>query len=263
MKNILSHYVRQFLAWFLHLRPVQRFRQRNPLTSRFIANRFDPKAFTGLPLSLMILAFGINIALLSELTENVLESESIVTIDKNFTAFLFSMRSEWLSQVLYVFTQLGEQWAALGVGGILSLIFLFRKKYVALIAFWIALAGVGITTRYGKTYIARDRPSEVAYYKVEHFSFPSGHATTVMAEYGLIAYFLFRHYRKRRQRRVLLGVAAVLILIVGFSRIYLGVHYLSDVLGGFLLGALWLLVGVSLMELMAYRRQKQEVGNHT
>lgn len=257
MKNVLTYYVQQAIAWLLGLAAVREFRRRNPRTAGFIANRFNPKVFTGLPLTLILIVFGINLALLSELAESVVESNSIVALDKSFTALLFSMRIDWLSQIMYGATQLGEQWAVFVVGGIMSVTFLIRKKYVALVAFWLALAGVGISTRYGKTFISRDRPANVAYYEVEHSSFPSGHATTALAQYGLIAYFLYRHYRKRRQRQLIVGAAAALIMVVGFSRIYLGVHYLSDVLAGFLLGTLWLLVGISLMEVMVYRREKQ------
>jgi len=257
MKDVLTFYVQQAITWFLGLAAVRGFRRRNPRMYGFIANRFNPKVFTGLPLTLILIVFGINLALLSELAESVIESESIVAIDKKFTSLLFSMRIGWLSQIMYGVTQLGEQWAVFVVGGIMSLIFLFRKKYVALVAFWLALAGVGISTRYGKTFVSRERPANVAYYEVEHFSFPSGHATTALAAYGLIAYFLYRHYSKRRQRQLILGAAVALIMVVGFSRIYLGVHYLSDVLAGFLLGTLWLLVGISLMEVMVHRREKQ------
>lgn len=257
MKNPLSDHIKQGIAKAKRQPAVLRLRQRYPGLWQFVVNRFDTKVFIGLPLTLMVLAFAVNIALLSELTESVLDTEWIVTLDKEFTAMLHSGRSDTLSRVLYGFTQLGEQEAVFIIGGVVSAIFLYRRHYVALLAFWLALAGVGISTRYGKTFISRERPADVAYYVVEHFSFPSGHATTVMAMFGLLAYFLWRHYNAHPQRGLVLWLAAVLITIVGFSRVYLGVHYLSDVLAGFLLGALWLLVGISLMEAMSYRKKKK------
>jgi undecaprenyl-diphosphatase len=72
----------------------------------------------------------------------------------------------------------------------------------------------------------------------------------------MIAYFFYRYLKKWKHRQVVLWVAPILIVLVGFSRIYLGVHYLSDVLAGFLLGALWVLLGISLVEMMAYRRNR-------
>ena len=257
MKNPLSGHVKQALGKVKRQPLVLRLRQRYPGLWQFIADRFNTKVFVGLPLTLMALAFAVNIALLSELTESVLDTEWIVTLDKEFTTMLYKIRSDTLSRILYGFTQLGEQEAVFIIGGAVSAIFLYRRHYVALFAFWLALAGVGISTRYGKTFISRERPSDVAYYVVEHFSFPSGHATTVMAMFGLLAYFLYRHYYAHPRRALVLWLAAALILIVGFSRIYLGVHYLSDVLAGFLLGALWLLVGISLMEVMSYRKEKK------
>lgn len=236
---------------------MRRFGQRYPELSQFVANRFNTKVFVGLPLTLVLLVFLVNMVLLSQLTESVLESEWIVTVDIEFTSLLYSVRSDAMSIVFYTFTQLGEREAVFIVGGIVSAVFLYHRNYVALFAFWLTLAGVGLTTRYGKTFISRERPADVAYYVVEHFSFPSGHATTAIVLYGLLAYFLYQHYQVHAQRKLLLWLAAILILLIGFSRIYLGVHYLSDVLAGFMLGALWLLVGISLVEVMMYRKKRR------
>lgn len=94
----------------------------------------------------------------------------------------------------------------------------------------------------------RERPLQVAYYPETGYSFPSGHSATAMVLYGLLAYWLIRG-QHRTKNWVMIGVVAVgLIGIVGFSRIYLGVHFLSDVLGGYLLGICWLIVGVVLTE---------------
>ncbi|WP_162428495.1 phosphatase PAP2 family protein [Pontibacter pudoricolor] len=113
--------------------------------------------------------------------------------------------------------------------------------------------------RFAKTFISRARPADVAYYQVEHYSFPSGHATTAMALFGLLAYFIYRHNRDKPYRKFIVWAAAILILLVGFSRIYLGVHFLSDVLAGFILGFLWALVGISLSEVMLHRRKRRQV----
>ncbi|HEY4651419.1 MAG TPA: phosphatase PAP2 family protein, partial [Pontibacter sp.] len=130
----------------------------------------------------------------------------------------------------------------------------------AIVAFWLAMAGVGLSVRYAKTFISRARPADVAYYQVEHYSFPSGHATTAMALFGLLAYLYYRSSRtKKHFRKIIVWAAVVLILLVGFSRIYLGVHFLSDVLAGYLLGLLWMLVGISLAEVMHDRSKKREV----
>ncbi|WP_439880539.1 phosphatase PAP2 family protein [Pontibacter sp. MBLB2868] len=256
MKNLLSHHVRKTKRWFLHWPVVRHFQQKHPGIASFISNRFHPKTFVGLPLTLIVAVIWINIMLLSELTESVIDSEWIVILDKKFTVFLYNFRSPWLSQFLYAISYLGEQITVFIVGALVSVVFLYRRRFVALVAFWLVMGGLGISVRYGKTFISRARPSDVAYYQVEHFSFPSGHATTALALYGLLAYFLYRHYNKNAYQNLTIWLSVILIFLVGFSRIYLGVHYLSDVLAGYLLGLLWLLVGVSLVEVMMYRKNK-------
>ncbi|MFD3002242.1 phosphatase PAP2 family protein [Pontibacter toksunensis] len=263
MKNVLSGNVKKTVAWLRQQPLMRKLRQRHPELSQFVVNRFNTKVFVGLPLTLVLLAFAVNMALLSELTESVLELEWIVIFDKKFTSLLYSIRSEVLSRIFYTFTLLGEREAVFIVGGLVSAVFLYHRNYVAIFALWLTLAGVGLSTRYGKTFISRERPEDVAYYAVEHFSFPSGHATTAIALYGLLAYFLYRRYHTHAKRKLLLVLAAILILVIGFSRIYLGVHYVSDVLAGFLLGGLWLLVGISVVEVMLYRKKRRAARSST
>jgi undecaprenyl-diphosphatase len=72
------------------------------------------------------------------------------------------------------------------------------------------------------------------------FSFPSGHATVAVVLAGLLTYFIWQHF-KSRNVKILSGVLLILIsLVVGFSRIYLNVHWLSDVVGAYSLGIFWL-----------------------
>ncbi|PRY06061.1 undecaprenyl-diphosphatase [Pontibacter ummariensis] len=258
MKNPLTYRVRRAINWLRRQPAVKELRRRYPHVFQVAVDRFSTREFVGLPLTLVFLVAAINILLLSELTESVMQAAWVVSVDKQFTAFLYSMRSERLSLFFYTITQLADQQAALLVGGLATIVLLYQKRYVALLAFWLTLAGVGLSVRFGKTIISRARPVDVAYYAVEHFSFPSGHATTAIMLYGLLAYFAYGRYSWHPMFRTLIPwVAAILILLIGFSRIYLGVHYLSDVLAGFLLGGLWLLVGISLTEVVMLRKERR------
>ncbi len=262
MKNFLTYLFQSIFSWLSRLPLVQRLMQRFPRASRFLLRRFDTATFIGLPLTILLLVIGINAALLSQLTEDVLESEGVVHVDKAFTAFLYSIRSEWLSQAFYALTQLGTREAVFTIGGLATMVFLYKRRYTAVLAFWLAMAGTGLSVQYGKKFISRDRPELVAFYPEHNFSFPSGHATTSMALFGMLAYFAYRHMQAGRQRRLVLSGAAVLIALIGFSRIYLGVHFLSDVLAGFLLGAMWVLLGISIMEVFSYLRQRNTMPIH-
>ena len=76
-------------------------------------------------------------------------------------------------------------------------------------------------------------------------SFPSGHAALSLAVYGFLAWAVARHLARRRDRRAVAGAAAAIIAAIAFSRLYLGVHYGSDVLAGLLIGGFWLLMGAA------------------
>ncbi|MBX0333977.1 phosphatase PAP2 family protein [Pontibacter sp. HSC-14F20] len=259
MRHFLTYLFQSIRGWLVRQPLVQRLYLRFPGLFRFLLRRFDTTTFIGLPLSILLLVIGINAALLSHLTEDVIESEGVVHVDKAFTAFLFNMRSEWLSQTFYALTQLGTREAVFAVGGLATIVFLYNRRYTAVLAFWLTMAGTGLSVQYGKKFISRDRPTDVAFYPEHNFSFPSGHATTSIALWGILAYFGYRHLHRRRSRNIVLAGAGALILLIGFSRIYLGVHFLSDVLAGFLLGAMWVLLGISIVEVMSYLRARKKL----
>ncbi len=250
LQQLVKLFERQsFIVWL---------RRRHPAFTTFILNRLSLKHFTGLPLTIILFICGINIMLLSQLAEDVVESEGIVAVDENFTQMLYDIRTVWVSEFFYFISYFGTREAVFAVGGVLTVFLLVKKEYIAVVAFWVAMAGTGLSVQYGKKYISRDRPEDVGYYTEKNFSFPSGHATTSMGLYGFCAYLLYRLSRTALTRKFILVIAGILIPAVGFSRIYLGVHYLSDVLAGFLLGLLWVLLGLSVLEWLYYVKRRKE-----
>jgi len=107
--------------------------------------------------------------------------------------------------------------------------------------------GASAFTWLGKLSFHRPRPSESILLETS-YSFPSGHATIAMAFYGFVGYVLARSAARWTTKVNLSFLAGILVLLIGLSRILLGAHYLSDVWAGYLVGALWLIVGISLSE---------------
>ena len=104
--------------------------------------------------------------------------------------------------------------------------------------------GVVLLNEILKLVFHRPRPAAFfGYQEPSTYSFPSGHSVTSLCFYGVLAWILAARLPSRRSRAVLYTVAGVLVLLIGFSRVYLGVHYLTDVIGGYALGVAWL-VGV-------------------
>ena len=123
----------------------------------------------------------------------------------------------------------------------------------------LAAAGFGGTLlNYGlKSLFHRGRPEYASeFIHRMSYSFPSGHAMDSLIVYGFLAFLLLERITSPMRRRLVVAAAAVLIVAIGFSRMYLGVHYLSDVVGGFLAGMVWLMVCIAGYEFAA-RRQYQ------
>ncbi|MDX5347144.1 MAG: phosphatase PAP2 family protein [Hymenobacteraceae bacterium] len=263
MKNQLFKVVRIFTALLQQTGAAHWLFRHHPRFYNFLVNRFRTTRFSGLPLTLMVTLLVVQAMVFSELAESVVESEAIVSIDRQFTQFLYSSRHPGLSQFFYGLTQLGTREAIFALGVFSTLILLFQRKFLAVLCFWATMGGIGLTIIYGKQYFLRARPEDVGFYAEVSFSFPSGHATTAMALFGFLTYFIIRYSKTWSSKVFLFIVCLILILLVGFSRIYLGVHYLSDVLAGFLVGGAWLIMGISVLEYLTehppFKRIKDQV----
>jgi undecaprenyl-diphosphatase len=118
----------------------------------------------------------------------------------------------------------------------------FKNKKKFIIPFTLVVVGAEIVTFFGKILFHRPRPLYAVFQETD-FSFPSGHATIAVAFYGYLAYILVKSLRKRSGWPISL-IAFLIIVLIGFSRLYLGVHYVSDVLAGYLVGTVFLIAGI-------------------
>lgn len=135
------------------------------------------------------------------------------------------------------------------LGVILSaviLIIIIKNKKIK-ISLAMDLLGVTIINNLLKVIIARDRPNINRLVTETGYSFPSGHSITSMVFYGYLIYLIYKYIDTKKIKIPLIIILSLLIVTIGFTRIYLGVHYTSDVIGGFLLGVAYLIIfiGVS------------------
>lgn len=96
-----------------------------------------------------------------------------------------------------------------------------------------------------KNILQRPRPNEFRIIEETGYSFPSGHSMVSMAFYGYLIYLIYRYVKNKYVKWVLIVLLSILICTIGISRIYLGVHYTSDVLGGFLISISYLVIYIS------------------
>jgi undecaprenyl-diphosphatase len=219
-----------------------------PAVFEFIQDRIDPRRTTGLPLTLMIAAALYLAALFSGLTEEVLEAEGVLHVDNIVNAAFRPWRVEPLISVFLWITALGSSPSVVSAVIIATGFLWSQRRYHMIMPLWFTCLGAVSTTSIGKFLIGRHRPESPLDVAAPFSSFPSGHATAALAVYGFLAFAIARGLPNMRERFEIAYWTAVLVLLVGLSRIFLGVHYLSDVAGGFLVGGFWLLIGFTLAE---------------
>ena len=144
-------------------------------------------------------------------------------------------------------TTLGDPTAVIVLAILLVIFWVIKKRYNALLLMLAALLGSFLSVSLIKILIQRPRPEIESLIQATGYSFPSAHATVSMAFCGILAYLIGQSLQdsgwKEWKERINI-VAGVLIFAIGFSRIYWGVHYLSDVVCGWILGACWLWITI-------------------
>lgn len=236
---------------------VQKLLKRYPIFFGFIKTRTNRTSFSGLPLTLIVVGFVYVLALFLGIIQDVLASDAIVVADLRIANLLEYFRSPKLTKVFLWITLLGKLQIIIGSAIIVSLILWLWKKRDYIIYLWLALLADGIFSYFVKLLIHRDRPLTPVYLE-NSFSFPSGHAMVAVIFYGFLAYLLIRHIKSWKTKVNIFFACLVVILVIGFSRLYLGVHFLSDVWGGYLLGFLILTTVMTLYEWRLWRKGSAE-----
>lgn len=229
---------------------VQQWICQYPGSVRFLAERADYTHFSGLPLTLLVLAFIVTLVLLAEVAEDVVTADSIVVVDHIAARLVSIFRAPELIPVAIWITD----WCAPLIIGVLlvvaCLLLWLANRKLAAAGLVISLLGASLFSVLNKLIFQRLRPDGAVLLEPS-YSFPSGHATLSVAFYGFLGYLLIRS-AKRWDTRIKLCFATIgFVLLIGLSRIVLGVHYLSDVWAGYLVGLLWLIVGISVNEWLA------------
>lgn len=142
-------------------------------------------------------------------------------------------------KILLFFTNLGDTVALAILSSLLFIYLFFRKRKNDLFLLVLGLGGGFFLRTVIKLLVHRARP-ENALLEASEFSFPSGHAVMSIIFFSLLIYFFKDKIKNKLVKYSFISINILIFLLIGFSRIYFGVHWLSDVLGGFALGGFWL-----------------------
>ncbi|WP_420992893.1 phosphatase PAP2 family protein [Cupriavidus sp. 30B13] len=177
----------------------------------------------------------------------------LVRLDAAVFAQLRAWRQDWLDTAMVAITELGGARVSVTVAVTVFAWLAWRRAWVAA-AYWVgALLGARACVMVLKLALARSRPASI-YGGLESFSFPSGHASSSMVTYGFLAFLLCLR-QPWRVRMPVVALTAVAVALICLSRLYLGMHWLSDVLAGCALGFAWIvLLGAAYATLHAPER---------
>lgn len=191
------------------------------------------------------LSFGVFVKITSELRENEVHS-----LDSSILSAVAKIRRPWLTGVAVDLTALGSITLVALISAVAFSLFLSLRDDFAAWQLLINSLGAGISTGVTKNLVERVRPDDITHLvQVSGFSYPSGHSLVSASLYLTIAILAARYVPTTKSRVLLFGLATAVIFLVGMSRVYLGVHYATDVVSGVFLGVSWalLLAGCFLM----------------
>jgi undecaprenyl-diphosphatase len=206
-------------------------------TARALADRLTLAAAAWLAVGLASSVFVV--WAFAGLTEVVMEGESR-RFDRAVLLWIGANFPDWLDGPMLFFTTLGYYWVVLPLLAVAVAGFYLLRWRLSAVALIASTAGSVVLTTVLKAVFRRTRPDLLdSGYTASFYSFPSGHATVAVGFYGALTLMLAYHLRGAA-RWVVVVFGTVLVLLIGFSRLYLGVHYPTDVLAGYLAAPLWL-----------------------
>jgi undecaprenyl-diphosphatase len=179
---------------------------------------------------------------------------TIVNFDSAIISYVQGLEAPRLTVVMNFFSFIGDTIAVV-VLSLLTLVLLYKvfKHRSELILFISVMVGANILFLTLKLFFQRARPDLHRLAEASNYSFPSGHATMACALYGVLTFILWRHIATSLGRTIFILFGMMMILAIGISRIYLGVHYPSDIIAGYFISTFWLTLSIGF-----YQRYKEK-----
>jgi undecaprenyl-diphosphatase len=208
---------------------------------RFLRARFSPEGYLGLHLTvglLVILGAG---WWFGDIAEDVSRNVATRLLDERVTSWFHQHATPALTQIARVVTFFGSVGFVAAASSCVAIALMVRKSWYQLLALGLAVGGGSLLNILLKHFFHRQRPVlENPLLTLSSFGFPSGHTMGATLFYGVLAIFVAQSVRTWRLRAFTSWIAALAIGLIGLSRIYLGAHYLTDVLGAIAVGLAWL-----------------------
>jgi membrane protein DedA with SNARE-associated domain/membrane-associated phospholipid phosphatase len=189
--------------------------------------------------------------LLSKMVEDVIDKESVTKLDLWINTKMVLLWHPLLNKIIFFITNMGSPSHLFLLSFVLLGILIYKKKWYYSLLLTFSMSGGLIVESLVKLMVHRIRP-ENALIGVSGYSFPSGHATMAMIFFSLLLYSFKDDIKNRILKNIYIISNVILFLLIGFSRVYLNVHWFSDVMAGFSLGLFWLTFLILVFKLIIF-----------
>ncbi len=197
----------------------------------------------------------VSLYVFAKILDSISQGHRLVAFNEQIQHAIHAVHSPYLTKFFLGITFLASPWFLLIAALSITTYFAYTRKWYYEFVLPVALVGGALSTIVIKYLVAQERPS-FALIKLYDFSFPSGHATLSTIFFLLMLYFFGEKITSKIYRRVFYGLLILAILGISFSRLYLDVHWLSDVLAGWALGIFWVTFSIILLQWIKLIQQK-------
>lgn len=165
----------------------------------------------------------------------------MLTIDTAVNAIIPSIQTPSLTKLMIIITGIGSTTCLAILSILLLILLIYKKRYHQSLLLAFGMLGGLLIELFIKAIIQRERPESMLIAETG-YSFPSAHAMMALVFFAILMYTVKDDLKNAFLRYLFIAVSICIVLLVAFSRLYLGVHWLSDVIGGLIIGAIWLLL---------------------
>jgi undecaprenyl-diphosphatase len=220
---------------------LEQFRRRFARPVRFLRNRLSPEGYLGLHLTVGMVVIILGCCWFGGIVEDLGTNEPLVALDARLAQWFHEHGTHDLTSAARIVTFFGSVGFLTAASVSFALAFALRRAWGRFLVLVLTVGGGSLLNIVLKHAFHRQRPVlENPLVTLSSYGFPSGHTMGATIFYGLMALLAVRRLKRWWQRALVFAVAAVVILSIALSRIYLGAHYLSDILGALAAGLVWL-----------------------
>lgn len=209
----------------------------------FLVERFRHGERYGLDVTLAFIAIALTLWAFLELVEGAVTEADLQSLDNTIQTFFSGILTPGMAEYITIITDLGGTRGTVVGVVLVSIPLLLLRRWWSFFGLVFATGGGGLVVLGLKAVFGRARPVE-SFIDVGGYAFPSGHAFSAMVFFGYVIYLGHKHFRSSVIHVLITLSSFLMIVLIGSSRVFLNVHWLTDVLGGFVAGIAWLVLSI-------------------